>query len=324
MPRLEPRHWKEDYLEYQLQQENLTSTQELCSQSLYDELVKTAEYHMKENDFQEAIDLLQEATYFNQADEEVFISLGQCHMELQNFTEAALVFKKLTEIKESDIGFILLATAYYQGGEDFRALEAYLRALAYADSEAPFLFDIYKNLGNIFLRIGDICAAEENFNKALRIHPESDVLYVNYGTLEIQKNNFEQALKCFRTSLELNSENERAWIGLSLIHQNYGDLDLSWANLERALQINLDNSVALHLILDRGVKEGRISELINLCDKKMCNGSADVEFCIRYIETLLSIGFHKKAKEVLNQSQDLEIDKERLQPLKELVIKTMD
>ena len=67
---------------------------------------------------------------------------------------------------------------------------------------------------------------------------------VNYGTLEIQRENLEKALTYFREAIQNNSENDKAWVGLALVHRHMGDFELSHANIERALDISASNRTA--------------------------------------------------------------------------------
>ncbi|MBX3041666.1 MAG: tetratricopeptide repeat protein, partial [Bdellovibrionaceae bacterium] len=127
------------------------------------------------------------------------------------------------------------AQALYRLNKDAEALNLYYEALSILSDEHPALFEIHKNMGNIFVRSGDYEGAEESYNKAYRIDSESDALMVNFGTLEIQRGDKGRALSCFRQAVELNPSNDRAWAGLAMIHHEFGDHDLAWGNLERAL-----------------------------------------------------------------------------------------
>ncbi|HRO66568.1 MAG TPA: tetratricopeptide repeat protein [Pseudobdellovibrionaceae bacterium] len=139
------------------------------------------------------------------------------------------------------------AQALYRLNKDAEALNVYYEALSILSDEHPALFEIHKNMGNIFVRSGDYEGAEESYNKAYRINPDSDTLMVNLGTLEIQRGDKGRALSCFRQAVELNPSNDRAWAGLAMIHQEFGDHDLAWGNLERALDLNPSNRTAVHL-----------------------------------------------------------------------------
>ena len=74
-----------------------------------------------------------------------------------------------------------LADAYYKCSNDQKALEKYYEALSIIDGEYTGLFDVYKNIGNILVRVSDFDGALENYNKAFAINPNSDTLLVNLG-----------------------------------------------------------------------------------------------------------------------------------------------
>lgn len=130
------------------------------------------------------------------------------------------------------------------------------QALMIAPESAKGLFEIFKTLGNIFVRRGDFQSAEESYFRAHRIHPESDVLYVNLGTLAIQRQAWDEAAEKFRTAIGICKTNDKAWVGLAVCHRMKGDHELAWGNLEAALQTNPLNEVALQLIVDWGQQEG--------------------------------------------------------------------
>ena len=134
----------------------------------------------------------------------------------------------------------------------FRILDSKLREkkgdLKHLNSlEEKELFTLYKNLGDIHLKMSLMDEAEDHLNKALAINPLCDILWVSYGTLEWKKGDFEKALFYYRRAAIKNSENDAAWVGLALIHRAYGDFELSWANIERALDINPLNESTLNL-----------------------------------------------------------------------------
>jgi tetratricopeptide (TPR) repeat protein len=137
-------------------------------------------------------------------------------------------------------------------------------AVMVAGSQEPRLFDVFKTLGNIFVRRGDFMSAEDNYLKAHRINAASDVLWVNLGTLAVQRSEWDQAARHFQTALNMNNANDRAWTGLAIAHRMKGDLELATANLEAALQYDPMNETALTLILDWGLAEHRETRVLDL------------------------------------------------------------
>lgn len=163
--------------------------------------------------------------------------------------------------------------------EAFRHLQ---EALMIAPDERPELFDIFKTLGNIFVRRGDYDLAEDNYFKAYRMNPDSDVLLVNLGTLGIQRSDWDQALEKFRAALNINVANDKAWVGLAIGHRMKGDLELAWANLEAALEYNPLNEVALNLVTDWGIQEGREGRVLELLRSFLVEGGWNEKFSLAF------------------------------------------
>jgi tetratricopeptide (TPR) repeat protein len=138
--------------------------------------------------------------------------------------------------------------------ESFVHLQA---ALMIAPEFSLEFFELFKTMGNIFVRRGDLDSAEDSYHKAHRLNPDSDILHVNFGTLSIQRQNWEDACGKFRKALEFNLANDKAWVGLAICHRMKGDHELAWGNIEAALEYNALNEVALGLALDWGTQDGR-------------------------------------------------------------------
>ncbi len=145
-------------------------------------------------------------------------------------------------------------------------------ALLVAPNLDPSFFELFKTLGNIFVRRGDFDSAEDQYNRAHRLNPDSDVLYVNFGTLLIQRQKWDEASLRFRRALELNSRSDKAWVGLALCHRNKGDMELAWGNIEAALEYNPLNDVALGLAIDWGLRERRHFRVLELARKFLVQG----------------------------------------------------
>lgn len=152
------------------------------------------------------------------------------------------------------------AKDYYDQGNFDASYEVYWQILQMNVYDQNLLFECYKNLGNIFLRDGDYDEAEELFDKACTLRPESDTLLVNYGVLEIQRKNLEKARDRFRSALDLNNKNDGAWLGLALVHREFGDMELAWANLERALDENKSNQTAITVTMDWGIRDHKLDK----------------------------------------------------------------
>lgn len=176
--------------------------------------------------------------------------------------EALRILRAVVKIDNRFETIFALAELEYRMDRESDAFVHFQHALLIAPDNAPELFEIFKCLGNIFVRRGDLDSAEDNYFKAHRVQPNSDVLYVNLGTLAIQRTDWDGAAEKFRVALTLNSSSDKAWVGLAICHRMKGDQELAWGNLEAAIQHNPLNEVALQLAVDWGLQEGRDSRVL--------------------------------------------------------------
>jgi tetratricopeptide (TPR) repeat protein len=142
--------------------------------------------------------------------------------------------------------------SYFLGAEalteknDFPgALKIYHQMMDILSDKDPRLFEVYKNMGNLYLKCGDIEAAEEKYNLANGIDSQNENLIINYGVLAIQKGQYSEAKKRFATILDLNTNSDLAWVGMGLVHRAHSDHELSRACLLRALDENPYNKLAI-------------------------------------------------------------------------------
>lgn len=92
------------------------------------------------------------------------------------------------------------------------------------------------------------------------------------------------ALGYLRESVLLNPRFIQGWISLSMIHDKMGDLDLAIANVEKALDIDPENQVALKMFFKleekTGVLHRAIEKLHSYMDKYQFDGEIG-EHCIQ-------------------------------------------
>ncbi len=187
----------------------------------------------------------------------IALELGRRLRTLGRLDEALRVLTNVLKIDSRFETLNELAQVEYQLDMIDEAFHHLQQAVMVAPEDGPILFEVFKTLGNVFVRKGDFESAEDNYNKAHRLSPSSDVLHVNLGTLSIQRQDWDEAAERFRLALALNPVNDKAWVGLAIAHRMKGDFELSWGNVEAALEYNPLNEVALGLALEWSTYDGR-------------------------------------------------------------------
>ncbi|MCE3009260.1 MAG: tetratricopeptide repeat protein [Proteobacteria bacterium] len=181
---------------------------------------------------------------------------------------------------------VTLGELYYLNGQDELASDCFEQALAKMIYSSEALFKVYRYMGNILLKEGDIDSAEEFFSKAFSINPKSDILQVNFGTLAVQVGNLEFAQEKFKEALFLNPKNDKAWTGLGLVYHAKGDHFLAIANLENSFEINSRNRTTVQLLSSWYVQEGKLQSAIEVVEVYMRYFEDDKEMALFQVNLL--------------------------------------
>lgn len=162
-----------------------------------------------------------------------------------DYSSESQCYRRLLEI-ETGVHYLIQYSEALTNINDYpEALKALHRALDLIDDADPVLFEIHKNMGNIYLKCGDLEAAEEKYNLAFAINNQDENLIINYGVLAIQKNDYETAKQRFAAVLQKNDNSDLAWVGLALVHRAFSDHELARACLLRGLDVNAYNKLAI-------------------------------------------------------------------------------
>ena len=125
-------------------------------------LVHNAKVLMKHNECSLAVQLLREALQKDSKNPTLLRTMAQGLDTLSRFVEAEKILSVLCIEEVTFANLAMKAHNYYKVGNDELALQSYFEALALVTDDQPELFEVHKNMGNIFVRRADFESAEEN------------------------------------------------------------------------------------------------------------------------------------------------------------------
>lgn len=259
-------------------------------------LILNAKVLMKNQEYSLASHLIRQSLYLNSYHKESLKMLAECFDQLEQKAQALRVLFLLDRIEESFESASRLAHFQYDNEQYVEAKDSYFRSLNKLNDSHPHQFEIYKNLGNIFLREGDGESAEEFYHKAYSLNGQSPVLLVNLGTLAFQRNDIELALARFRGALELDVQNDKAWVGLAITHAQMGDAVLAQANVDSALDVNPMNRTAVQLAADWGLHRRDFDYVIEILTHYVSNVRYDEDISLLLTHSFCLAGRLGEAK----------------------------
>lgn len=129
-------------------------------------LMRQGSVALQQGEYDHALKLFNEAASLQPKNATVYNMLGLCYFRKRDYPEALKAFTKSLELiptfsdARNNRGATYLAIGQYNLAEvDFLAV--------LADNTYPHHWEVYYNLGMVYLRLGNVAAAEESFMKAI-------------------------------------------------------------------------------------------------------------------------------------------------------------
>jgi len=252
-------------------------------------LIQNSKVLIQHHEFSLATNLLRQASNI-QSHPIIFRELTLSLIQLQKWTEANRVCMQWCRSELSFDSVYFRAQIEFQLGLDEKSLQSYFESLSIVDEERAELFEVFKNIGNLFVRKADFESAEEFYNKAYGLKSDSDILLVNYGILEMQRGELNKARDRFRSAVQLNDRNDKAWVGLSMVHFDFGDEELGTANLKKALDLNVQNRTAIQFALQKLSQRQHATYLSEILSQYLSEVDFDDEISCQLIQKFYEIG----------------------------------
>ena len=188
----------------------------------------------------EAIEHYKEAINLNPDNEWTAIvaqALGTVYMEIKHNPEAAIAMYQTGLVlnpKSADI-YISMGDVFAQTGDNDLAIKHYCDAIKVDENS----FDGYTKCAMALWNNDYLEEAIIAYNKALKIKPDSAIVYNNLGVIYLDGiGNKEYALECFENAYDLDNEYTMAVFNMGRIHQELGNTTLAAEFYQDAIELN--------------------------------------------------------------------------------------
>jgi len=170
-----------------------------------------AEEHLKNNNFEKAEETFKRSLKFNENNMQALVGLGKTHMEQDRVDEAMAVFKKIGD-----------SNALYEESNKhtFNDFAIYLRKNNFIDQ------------------------AIENYEKAIMLDPQDEILYYNLGRAKWENKEMQAAIQKLREGLKIADEKKRKFA------ENQNATDKNDEELEEEKRYLMESADVATKILD--------------------------------------------------------------------------
>ena len=186
----------------------------------YEILVAKAKQAYKEEDFENAASLYEEA-FLEEVHLDDLLHLGAVYIDLKNYSKAISVFKDIISVQENNfLAYYGLASCYNDLGRYNDAIEGFKQAIKYK----PDYADAYFGIGLLFdYQENDEC--EKYYLKTIEFEPDHYWANANLGPFYDRKQDYEKALKYAKKAYEIDPNGKLVSFNLGVIHEKLKDFD---------------------------------------------------------------------------------------------------
>jgi tetratricopeptide (TPR) repeat protein len=162
-------------------------------------------------------------------------------------------------------------------------------------------YDVVKELGDCHAMVGDYRQAQECYDKAAVLAPDEAGPYVGSGVVALQTGRPEDAETAFRVAVRLDPKCSKAYCGLAMVSQQRDEIDVSFGMYLKSLEHDSNNLTALLGLFQLACRTGSFSQVIHYLEVylDMHPGDTSVMFCLATLQ--LKDGRADVAQELLSK-----------------------
>jgi tetratricopeptide (TPR) repeat protein len=106
-------------------------------------------------------------------------------------------------------------------------------------------YEVLQELGDCYASVGNYSQAQEYYEKAAVLSPDEAGPYIGLGVVALQKNLLDDAEIAFRVACRLNTNCAKAYAGFAMVAQQKADYKRAFEMYLKSLELDTDNLVAL-------------------------------------------------------------------------------
>jgi tetratricopeptide (TPR) repeat protein len=124
-------------------------------------------------------------------------------------------------------------------------------------------YEVLQELGDCYTSVGDYSQAQRYYEKAAVISPDEAGPYVGLGVVALQKNLLDDAEIAFRVACRLNANCAKAYAGFAMVAQQRSDYKKAFEMYLKSLELDTDNLVALLGLFQASCQMGSFEQVIH-------------------------------------------------------------
>ncbi|HIJ67142.1 MAG TPA: tetratricopeptide repeat protein [Planctomycetes bacterium] len=123
-------------------------------------------------------------------------------------------------------------------------------------------YDVLRELGDCYVSVGEYDKARECYDEAVGLAPDEAAPYIGFGVIAMQTGELADAETAFKVARRLDPKCSKAYCGLAMICQNRSDAAGAFDLYLKSLETDSDNLTALLGLFQLSCAMGSFSKVI--------------------------------------------------------------
>ncbi len=160
-------------------------------------------------------------------------------------------------------------------------------------------YEVLQELGDCYTTVGRYEQAQHYYEKAASLGPDEPGPYVGLGVVALQKNQLEDAEIAFRVACRLAPDCAKAYTGLAMVFQQRQDYQQAFELYMKSLELDSDNITALLGLFQTSCKMGSFAKVIHYLQVYLDTHPADTSVMFSLAALYVKDGQLEQSKRIL-------------------------
>jgi len=160
-------------------------------------------------------------------------------------------------------------------------------------------YEVLQELGDCYTSVGNYTQAQQYYEKAAVLSPDEAGPYVGLGVVALQKNLLDDAEIAFRVARRLDANCAKAYAGFAMVAQQRADYKQAFEMYLKSLELDTDNLIALLGLFQTSCQMGSFAQVTHYLELYLNNHTGDTSVMFPLAALYMKDGKFEESKNIL-------------------------
>jgi len=160
-------------------------------------------------------------------------------------------------------------------------------------------YEVLRELGDCYTSVGSYGQAQQYYEKAAVLSPDEADPYVGLGVVALQKGGLDDAEVAFKVACRLDARCAKAYAGLGLVAQQRADYNRAFEMYLKSLELDTDNLIALLGLFQASCQMGSFAKVTHYLEVYLDRHPGDISVMFPLAALYMKDGRFEDSKRTL-------------------------